>query len=125
MNNTHRAIDMIPKDIMICDWKYEDAPPTPAYFAIKGFNVLASSCYKPAVALAQLDQIRQARKNGTREDFSLTLAARMQGVFATMWFDTGSFIHAYYKGSDTKLTNNTVESFKQLFSAIRQDEKQN
>ena len=125
MNDTYRAIDRIPKDIMICDWKYEDAPPTPAYFAIKGFNVLASSCYKPAVALAQLDQIRQARKNGTREDFSLTLAERMQGVFATMWFDTGTFIRAYYKGSDTKLTNNTVESFKQLFSAIRQDEKQN
>lgn len=131
LNDTYRAIDLIPKDIMICDWKYEDAPPTPAYFAIKGFNVLASSCSKPDVALAQLDQIRLARKNGTRESFSLTLAERMKGVFSTMWFNTGDFIRAYYQptvirmgnGSDSKLENMNVVAFKKLFAAIRKDEE--
>jgi|GEM_PF-34692 len=122
MNDTYRAIDMIPKDIMICDWKYEDAPPTPAYFAIKGFNVVASACSKPGVALAQLDQIRLARKNGMRESFSLTLAERMQGVFETMWFNTGDFIRAYYKRSDRPGVDNNVATFKALFAAIRQDE---
>jgi hypothetical protein len=123
MNDTYRAIDLIPKDIMICDWKYEDAPPTPAYFAIKGFNVLASSCSKPDVALAQLDQIRLARKNGTREAFSITLAERMKGVFSTMWFNTGDFIRGYYKASDKKNVNDNVATFKKLFAAIREDEQ--
>ena len=122
MNDTYRAIDMIPKDIMICDWKYEDAPPTPGYFAIKGFNVLASACSKPDVALAQLDQVRLARKNGTRADFSMTLAQRMKGVFETMWFNTGDFIRGYYRESDNKMVRDNVETFKSLFAAIRKDE---
>ena len=122
MNDTYRAIDMIPKDIMICDWKYEDAPPTPGYFAVKGFNVLASACSKPDVALAQLDEIRLARKNGTRQDFSLTLADRMKGVFETMWFNTGDFIRCYYQGSDNKMVSDNVETFKALFAAVRKDE---
>ena len=92
MNATYRAIDMIPTDIMICDWKYEDAPPTPGYFAIKGFNVLPSSCYNPEAALAQLAQVRQARKDGTRASWAVTLAERMPGVFATMWEDSKEFI---------------------------------
>lgn len=123
MNDTWRAIDMIPKDIMICDWKYEDAPPTPGYFAIKGFNVLASPCSKSDVALAQLDQVRAMRKNGMREDFSLTLARRLQGVFETMWFNTGDFIRAYYKPSGNPMIDNNVNTFKKLFAAIRQDEE--
>jgi len=123
MNDTWRAIDLIPKDIIICDWKYEDAPPTPGYFAIKGFNVLTSPCYKADIALAQLDQIRLARKNGTREDFSLPLARRFGGVFETMWFNTGDFIRAYYKPSGNSLIDNTVNTFKKLFAAIRQDEQ--
>jgi alpha-N-acetylglucosaminidase len=122
MNDTYKAIDMIPKDIMICDWKYEDAPPTPAYFAIKGFNVLASACSKPDVALAQLDEIRLARKNGTRQDFSVTLASRMKGVFETMWFNTGDFIRCYYHGSDNRMVSDNVETFKALFAAVRKDE---
>ena len=123
MNDTYRAIDLIPKDIMICDWKYEDAPPTPAYFAIKGFNVLPSACSKPDVALAQLDQVRLARKNGTRESFSLTLAERMKGVFETMWFNTGDFIRGYYKESDNPMVKKNVATFKTLFAAIRKDEE--
>ena len=37
-NNTYRAIDMIPKDVMICDWHYERADQTPVYFAMKGLT---------------------------------------------------------------------------------------
>jgi hypothetical protein len=123
MNDTHRAIDRIPKDIIICDWKYEDAPPTPAYFAIKGFNVLASPCYKADVALDQLSQIYAARKNGTREDFSLTLAEKMQGVFETSWMGPGDFIKAYYGKSDYKLAVDNANAFKKLFAEIRKVEQ--
>ena len=39
MNNTHRAIDLIPKDVFICDWHYERPDKTAVYFATKGFQV--------------------------------------------------------------------------------------
>ncbi|WP_316820388.1 family 20 glycosylhydrolase [Pedobacter gandavensis] len=117
MNNTHRAIDMIPKDIVICDWKYEDAAPTPAYFAIKGFNVLASPCYKPEVALAQLEMMKAIRKNGNRAAFSSTLSNRMQGMMHTMWGNSRDFILAYHgKQADQ---DSTVKTFKTLFAEIR------
>jgi hypothetical protein len=41
-NGTHPAIDMIPKDIVICDWHYEvlESYPSIALFLEKGFPVL-------------------------------------------------------------------------------------
>jgi hypothetical protein len=42
-NNTHYAIDMIPNDIIICDWHYslrEDYPSIPIFLS-KGFEVIA------------------------------------------------------------------------------------
>jgi hypothetical protein len=120
MNNTWRAIDMIPQDILICDWKYEDAPPTPGYFAIKGFDVLASSCYKPEVALAQLQMVYLIRENGARADFSKTISSRMQGMFETSWMDSGNFIRAYYSNEDNN-ARATVDTFKILFAEIRKN----
>ena len=38
MNLTHRAIDMIDKSIIICDWHYEAPLHTAVYFAMKGFE---------------------------------------------------------------------------------------
>ena len=124
MNNTARAIDMIPKDIMICDWKYEDAPPTPAYFAIKGFQVLPSACGKKDAALAQLEQVYAARKNALRADYSRTLSERMPGVFETMWINTREFIDAYYNRKGVrKGTQDNADTFKALFAEIRKKEK--
>ncbi|WP_160712183.1 family 20 glycosylhydrolase [Chitinophaga solisilvae] len=120
MNDTHRAIDRIPKDIVICDWKYESAPPTPAYFALKGFNVLASACANTDVALAQLDQILAGRKDGTRAEFALPVAQRMKGVFETMWISTREFINAYYgKGEFRPGAKDNADTFKALFKGIR------
>ena len=50
LNGTAPAVDMIPRDIVICDWHYE---PRPAYSSIpmfieKGFRVLPSSWRKPS-----------------------------------------------------------------------------
>ena len=44
-NGTHPAIDMIPKDIVICDWHYEvlEDYPSIAHFLEKGFPVLPGS----------------------------------------------------------------------------------
>ncbi|RPE08847.1 glycoside hydrolase [Chitinophaga lutea] len=124
MNDTHRAIDRIPKDIVITDWKYESAPPTPGYFAIKGFNVLPSACAKTDVALAQLQQVLMTRKDGTRADWAVPLASRMRGVFETMWVNSAEFIRAYYgKGEYRPNTKDNADTFKALFKAIREAAK--
>jgi hypothetical protein len=54
LNGTHTAIDLIPKDIVICDWHYEPLPSYPSVkmFIDKGFNVLPCSYVKPASAKA-------------------------------------------------------------------------
>jgi hypothetical protein len=123
MNNTHRAIDAIQKDILICDWKYENAPPTPAYFAVKGFDVLACPCANTDVALAQLDQVYRARKDTARADFAKPLASRMQGVMETSWMSAKSFIHGYHGQPDddraANLAKANAETFKSLFAQIR------
>ena len=125
MNNTWRAIDLIPKDILICDWKYEDAPPTPSYFAIKGFDVLASPCSKSDVALAQLEQVYLVRKNGTREDFSKVISSRMKGVFETSWMSARKFIEAYYSTNSTDAggAKQNADTFKTLFAEIRKNRR--
>lgn len=53
MNNTYRAIDLIPKDVFICDWHYERAEQTAVYFAMKGFDVATCPWRKPQIALQQ------------------------------------------------------------------------
>jgi hypothetical protein len=124
MNNTWRAIEMIPKDILICDWKYEDAPPTPGFFAIKGFDVLASPCSKADVALDQLAQVYAIRKNGTREEFSKTISSRMVGIFETSWMSAGGFMEAYYStnSSETGLAKRNADTFKAVFAEIRKQQ---
>ncbi|MBK7345405.1 MAG: hypothetical protein IPI98_00395 [Chitinophagaceae bacterium] len=46
-NYTYRAIHIIPKDIMICDWHYERADKSAVYFAMNGLNVVTSPLAKP------------------------------------------------------------------------------
>jgi hypothetical protein len=99
-----------------------DAPPTPALFALKGFDVLPASCDKADVALAQLELVYLIRKNATRADFSRTISDRMQGMFETSWMDAGNFIRSYY-GTETGAEGAT-NTFKTLFAEIRRNNSQ-
>ncbi len=56
-NETGPAIDLIPNDIIMCDWHYElrDAYPSIPYFQEKGFRVWPSSWWKRDAALALLE----------------------------------------------------------------------
>ncbi|GHB70837.1 hypothetical protein [Persicitalea jodogahamensis] len=54
MNNTARAIDMIPKSVVIFDWHYKLPLPTMHYFAQKGFDVVACPWNQPEVAEKQV-----------------------------------------------------------------------
>src|SRR5690606_2232232 len=64
-NNTHRAIDMIPKDVVINDWHYERPDPTAIYFALKGFRVVTCPWRFPEVTSAQLQIMLDAKKYAT------------------------------------------------------------
>jgi len=54
MNNTARAIDLIPKEVVICDWHYKIAVPSSVLFAMKGFRVITCPYQTSEVALTQL-----------------------------------------------------------------------
>ncbi len=91
MNNTHRAIDMIPKDVMICDWHYERADKTAVLFAMKGFDVVTCPWRNPGVAQWQVEDMDTFIRNSTPE-----MSARFQGIVQTVWSDTRSFLDGYY-----------------------------
>jgi len=101
-NNTHRAIDMIPKDVMICDWHYERPDQTAVYFAMKGFKVVTCPFRNPKVAVTQVQDIAKFRANSTP-----AMKERFQGMVQTVWSDAGQFLQRDYKGADSDLTKTT------------------
>jgi len=109
MNNTHKAIDMIPKDIMICDWHYEKVEPTAAYFALKGFDVATSSWRTGTVAQKQLVFLENLRKNSNEET-----AQHIKGMVHTCWSSVESFLDRFYAPLDTAKIDDAV-CFRMLF----------
>ena len=110
-NETYPAIDLIPKDIIICDWQYTTAPPTPAYFALKGFEVISCSFEKPEVAQHQLLSVLQNRKFANK-----TIGNRMLGVMHTYWSSFDSFIKCYKeKNCKSEKIEGAVKTFKALY----------
>ena len=118
-NNTHRAIDMVPKGIVMCDWHYENAPPTIGYFATKGFRVLACPWRKEDVAIEQLKQVSLFRESAPEE-----IAERILGVFQTSWTGAGNFMNAYYGKEASDRDKENANCFKELFKEVRALEDQ-
>jgi len=74
-NGTNPAIDMIPKDIIMCDWHYERMKSYPSIplFLSKGFRVLPTS-------------FRDAKQTKKLIDFSFAFPSeRMLGHLCTIW----------------------------------------
>lgn len=109
MNNTHQAIDLIPKDIMICDWHYERAEPTAAYFALKGFDVATSCWRKGTVAKEQLALLENLRNNSNDE-----IAQHIKGMVHTCWSSASSFLDRFYEPLDSNKIDDAV-CFRMLF----------
>jgi hypothetical protein len=114
MNNTHKSIDLISKDVMICDWHYERADKTAVVFAAKGFSVITCPWRNPPVAVDQLHDMVSFRKTSTPE-----MKARFQGVMQTVWSDTKSFMDGFYGKSNNPTERNTPwNCFRELFNGI-------
>ena len=111
MNNTHRAIDMIPKDVVICDWHYERPDQTAVYFAMKGLNVITCPWRKPEVAAQQIADMHQYRKNATPD-----MRSRYLGIIETTWSPAEFFLKDFYSGKGRSPEGYSVaETFKTLF----------
>jgi hypothetical protein len=103
MNNTHRAIDMIPKDVVICDWHYERPDQTAVYFAMKGFKVLTCSWRMPNVTSVQVEDMARFRKYATDG-----MKDRYYGIVQTVWMGCGAFMDNYY-GLKTEMSEGNKE----------------
>ncbi len=111
-NETHLAIDMIPKDVVICDWHYNRADPTAAYFALKGFRVVTCPWNKPEVAVEQLSQTVTLRQTANEKT-----ADRVLGMVQTIWSPASRFLDDYYNPSEESNSGH-VECTKAFFDSI-------
>jgi len=115
MNNTYRAIDLIYKDVMICDWHYERPDQTAVYFATKGYNVVTCPFRNPEIAVKQTQDMFRYRASVTPE-----LKERFQGMVQTVWSGTGQFMDEFYgrKTGVKESVNTSSNCFKALFNEI-------
>jgi hypothetical protein len=119
-NETRSAVDLVPKDLVICDWHYDQAPETPQFFANKGFDVVACPWRKTDVALAELAHIKAIRAVGDP-----ALARRALGVVQTTWCGVEPFIKAYGAratgtGPEKNSASESANCFATLFKALRE-----
>jgi hypothetical protein len=114
-NNTFRAIDMIPKDVVICDWHYERPDKTAIYFSMKGFRVITCPWKQPAFAITQLNDIISFKRESTPE-----MSARFYGLMQTTWTRSSVFLKGYYSNPVTADPNeNTAwNCFRLMYEAI-------
>lgn len=113
-NNTHRAIDMIPKDVVICDWHYERPDPTAVLFAAKGFNVVTCPWRTPEVAIQQEKMMRNFIETATP-----AMKPKYKGMLQTAWGSAESFMNSY-KGTAAQEDKSAV-CFKALSAAWAAD----
>ncbi len=106
-NNTHRAIDMIPKDVVICDWHYERPDPTAVLFAAKGLNVLSCPWRNAENAVAQEKLTRELIAGATKE-----MKPKYNGMLQTVWGSAKAFMKSY-KGTAER-EDKSAECFKAL-----------
>ena len=87
LNETHGAIDLIPKDIVLCDWHYERAEQTAVYLALNGFPVVTCPWKKQASAVQQVQDIVRFRSQSAP-----VVRDRILGILQTAWSGAGSFL---------------------------------
>jgi hypothetical protein len=116
-NNTFGAIDMIPKDVVICDWHYERADPTAVLFAMKGFRVITCGWNRPEVTGSQLELIRTFRNVSTD-----IMRDRHYGFMQTIWSPAGAFLDLYRgePAGESRMMGQ-ADSFREMVRFINPD----
>ena len=112
-NNTYRAVDLIPRDVIICDWHYVRPDQTPVYFAMKGLKVVTCPWRMPGNAVLQVQDMVKFREHSTSE-----MKERFLGMVQTVWSGTGPFLDSYYGRRPEDNPNSPVKCFKALYDEI-------
>jgi hypothetical protein len=115
MNGVYPAIDMIPHDIVICDWHYERPDKTPVYFATRGFSVISCPWRNPGIAIVQLQDMIAFREASTPE-----MSERFLGIMQTSWSRTSTYLNNFYTqpAASAVEENTSWNCFRVLFSQI-------
>ena len=116
MNLTFRAIDMIPKEVFICDWHYEMAHLTPVHFAMKGFDVASCPWRKPEVAVQQMEDMKRFRKQSARG-----MSKHFQGMIQTVWMGAEGFLQSYYNPETYKNPESDAACLKRLIEEFKKN----
>jgi hypothetical protein len=116
-NDTYRAIDLIPHDVVICDWQYDEDNQTAVYFALKGFRVVTCTWNHPQVAVNQVEDLYRARAISGK-----AMRSRFYGIAETIWSPPAKFFPAYYANTPgSPVSENTDwNTFKTMFDKIAQ-----
>ncbi len=112
-NNTYRAVDMIPKDVVICDWHYERADKTAVYFAMKGLRVVTCPWRTPAIAVTQINDMVSFRKTATRD-----MKDRFYGIVETTWSRPDAFLRGFYTAPKTPDERTSWNCFRVMYDAM-------
>jgi hypothetical protein len=116
MNYTHKAIDLIPKKVVICDWHYETVSKTAEYFAGRGLRVITCAWRRPDVAVLQVNEMAGLRKQAKKP-----VKSRYAGVMETVWTSPSNFLAGFYAPVatlDSATTNTQWNCFKVMFDHI-------
>ncbi|MGN6494586.1 MAG: family 20 glycosylhydrolase [Agriterribacter sp.] len=114
-NNTHPAIDMVSKNVVICDCHYERPDKTAVYFAMKGFKVITCPWRNPGIAVTQLNDMVSFRTQSTA-----AMSPNFYGMMQTVWSGADNFMQGYYQNKkDERGGENTQwHCFKALYSEM-------
>jgi len=120
-NDTYKAIDMIPRDVVICDWQYDQDNQTAVYFALKGLRVVTCAWNRPQVAVNQVEDLYRSRALSSKE-----LKPRFYGIAETVWSNPVQFLNGYYgKAVNPKAGDNTdANTFRVMFDKMLQMDQQ-
>jgi hypothetical protein len=119
-NDTYKAIDMIPRDVVICDWQYDQDNQTAVYFAMKGLRVVTCTWNRPQVAVSQVEDLYRSRALAGKQ-----MRGRFYGIAETVWSPPFQFLNGYYgKTSNPSTGDNTPwNTFRVMFDKMGQLEQ--
>ncbi len=113
-NNTFRAVDMIPRDVIICDWHYDRPDQTAVYFAMKGLSVITCPWRNADNAVRQAQDMVRFRESATPE-----MKGRYLGIVQTVWSGAGQFLDNFYGRKPEAKGDSQAGCFKALFGEIQ------
>ncbi|MDB5142922.1 MAG: hypothetical protein JWQ66_1635 [Mucilaginibacter sp.] len=119
-NDTYKAIDMIPRDVVICDWQYDQDNQTAVYFAMKGLRVVTCTWNRPQVAISQVEDLYRSRALAGKE-----MRGRFYGIAETVWSPPFQFLNGYYGKSPNPVAgdNTPWNTFRVMFDKMGQLEQ--